>query len=68
MLMALGKKHLREISEGEFARYAHHFNPSFKQELCRQWREWVPGRGVSRSHRAITDRLLADHPRPREEQ
>jgi hypothetical protein len=41
MLLALGKTHLREISEDEFARYAQHFGPSHKQELCRQWRDWV---------------------------
>jgi len=41
MLIALGKNHLREISENEFALYAQHFSHSQKQELCRQWREWV---------------------------
>ncbi len=41
MLLALGKTHLREISEDEFARYAQHFGHPQKQELCRQWREWV---------------------------
>jgi|SRR5580693_1419091 hypothetical protein len=41
MLHALGKKHLRDISEDEFARYARHFDPRFKELLCRQWREWV---------------------------
>src|SRR5260370_34380843 len=39
MLLALGKNHLREISENEFALYAEHFSHSQKQELCRQWRE-----------------------------
>ncbi len=41
MLLALGKNHLREISENEFALYAQHFSHSQKQELCRQWRDWV---------------------------
>jgi len=41
MLLALGKNHLREVSENEFAHYAQHFSHSQKQELCRQWREWV---------------------------
>jgi hypothetical protein len=41
MLHALGKKHLRDISEDEFVRYAQHFDPRFKELLCRQWREWV---------------------------
>lgn len=41
MLQALGKRHLRDISEDAFVLYAHHFDPRFKQELCRQWREWV---------------------------
>lgn len=41
MLNALGKPHLHDISEDDFARYAHHFDPSFKEKLCRQWREWV---------------------------
>src|ERR1700675_3351855 len=36
--------YLGEVSEGELARYAHHFDPWYKEELCRQWREWVcPG-------------------------
>lgn len=41
MLQALCKKHLRGISEADFERYAHDFDPCFKELLCRQWREWV---------------------------
>jgi hypothetical protein len=41
MLHALGKRHLRDISEDEFARYAQHFDPRSTELLCRQWREWV---------------------------
>ena len=41
MLHALGKNHLRDISEDAFVLYAHHFDPRFKQQLCTQWREWV---------------------------
>jgi len=41
MLLALGKNHLSEITENEFALYAQHFSHSQKHELCRQWREWV---------------------------
>jgi hypothetical protein len=41
MLLALGKGHLREISEDEFAHYTKNFGLSHKQDLCRQWREWV---------------------------
>jgi hypothetical protein len=41
MLQALGKRHLRDISEDAFVLYARHFDPRFKELLCRQWREWV---------------------------
>jgi len=41
MLHVVGKNHLRDISEADFERYAQHLDPSFKQELCRQWRAWV---------------------------
>jgi hypothetical protein len=41
MLLALGKKHLREVSDSDFTKYAQHFGHAQKQELCKQWREWV---------------------------
>jgi hypothetical protein len=41
MLQALGKRHLREINDDAFTKYAQHFDPRFKTELCRQWRAWV---------------------------
>jgi hypothetical protein len=41
MLQALGKKHLRDISEHDFARYAQHLDPRATELLCRQWREWI---------------------------
>jgi len=61
MLHSLGKKHLSEINEDEFARYAHQFNPSFKQALCRQWRAWVcPGDDMLLSDWDVAGGLLED--------
>ncbi len=69
MLHALGKNHLRDISEDAFALYAHHFDPRFKELLCRQWREWVCPEdyvlalvGMSRSDywRAVYDHAKSD--------